>query len=174
MSSLREARSYNHLNGALCSDYEHHQQAIDRLSDAYRDDPSFLALIIGGSIAKGTARADSDVYFMIVAGDESYRLRLAARDLFINLRDLCDYEDGFVDDKIINFAFLSEVAKRGNWPSRAAFLGAFLAFSHIPDLEATLQRIPVYPEAGHDERIRAFCSMAFIQHWLIHEAERPR
>jgi hypothetical protein len=30
----------------------------------------------------------------------------------------------------------------------------------------------VYPEAGHDERIRAFYSMAFIQHWLFHEASR--
>ena len=35
-----------------------------------------------------------------------------------------------------------------------------------------MQRIAIYPEAGHDQRVRAFYSMAFIQQWLIHEAER--
>ena len=151
---------------------DHHQRAIDRLTDAYRDDPSFRALIIGGSVAKSCARADSDVDFLIVATDEAFGKYRAARDLFINRRDLCDYEGGFVDGKIINLAFLEDLAERGNEPSRAAFEGAFAAFSHVPGLDALLQRIPVYPEAGHDDRIRAFYSMAFIQHWLIQEAER--
>ena len=31
---------------------------------------------------------------------------------------------------------------------------------------------PSTPRPGHEERIRAFYSMAFIQHWFIHEAER--
>ena len=30
----------------------------------------------------------------------------------------------------------------------------------------------MYPEADHDERVRAFYSMVFIQHWLINEADR--
>ena len=55
--------------------------------DAYRDDPEFRALIIGGSVAKGCARVDSDVDFLIVATDEVFERRLAARDLFINRRD---------------------------------------------------------------------------------------
>ncbi len=153
---------------------DHHQRAIDRLADAYRDDPEFLALIIGGSVAKGHARDDSDVDFLIVANDESFERRLQARDLFINRRDLCDYEGGFVDGKIVNLAYLENVAEKGNEPSRASFDGAFVVFSHIADLDSLLQRIPVYPEAGHDERIRAFYSMAFIQHWLFHEAARHR
>ncbi len=151
---------------------EHHQRAIGRLTEAYRDNPEYLGLIIGGSVAKGFAREDSDVDFMIIATDESFEKRLAARDLFINRTDLCDYESGFVDGKIINLAFLEDVAEKGNEPSRAAFEGAFAAYSHIPDLDALLQRIPVYPETGHEERIKAFYCMAFIQHWLFHEAER--
>ena len=151
---------------------DHHQRAVDRLVDEYQDDPEFRGLIIGGSVAKGFARDDSDVDFLIIATDQSFEKRLAARDLFINRTDLCDYENGFVDGKIINLAYLEDLAEKGNEPSRAAFTGAFAAYSHIPDLEALLQRIPVYPEAGHDERIRAFYSMAFIQHWLFHEASR--
>ena len=151
---------------------DHHQRAIDRLAGAYRDDPRFRALIIGGSIAKGYARDDSDVDFLIVATDEAFEQHLAERDLFINRRDLCDYDGGYVDGKIINLAFLEDLAARGNEPSRAAFEGAFLAYAHLPDLADLLKRIPVYPETGHDDRIRAFYSMAFIQHWLFHEAER--
>mgnify|MGYP001825762618 CR=1 FL=1 len=151
---------------------DHHQRAIDRLADAYRDDPEFVGLIIGGSIAKGYARDDSDVDFMIIATDEDFERRRAQRDLFINRKDLCDYEGGFVDGKIINLAFLEDVAKKGNEPSRAAFEGAFVAYSHVPDLDTLVRHIATYPVAGHEERIKAFYSMAFIQHWLMHEAER--
>jgi hypothetical protein len=151
---------------------DHHQRAIDRLADEYRDDPRFRGLIIGGSVAKGFARDDSDVDFMIIATDPVFEELKAARDLFINRRDLCDYEGGFVDGKIINLAFLEAVAEKGNEPSRAAFAGAFAAYSHIPNLDDLIQRIPVYPEQGHEDRIKAFYSMAFIQHWLFHEAAR--
>ncbi len=151
---------------------ERHQRAIDRLADAYRNDPEFLSLIIGGSVAKGFARDDSDVDFMIVATDESFERRMASRDLFINRRDLTDYEGGYVDGKVVNLAYLEDVAAKGNEPSRAAFEGAFVACSRLPELGGLIERIPVYPEAGHDERINAYLSIAFIQHCLINVSER--
>ena len=149
-----------------------HQRAIDRLADAYRDDPDFLAIIIGGSVAKGCAREDSDVDFMIVATDEVFARRFADRDVFINRSDLSDYDGGYVDGKIIDIAYLEDVAATGNEPSRAAFEGTFAAYSHVPDLDELLARIHVYPEEGHEERVRTFYSMTFIQHWLMNEAER--
>ena len=151
---------------------EHHQETIDRLADAYRDDKRYRGLIIGGSVAKGCARADSDVDFMIIATDGEFEQRSAARDLFINRQDLCDYDGGYVDGKIINLNYLEQAAENGNEPTRAAFEGAFSPWSNIPDLDALLQRIHVYPKAGHDERIKAFYTMAFMQHWLMNEAER--
>ncbi|MEM9386486.1 MAG: nucleotidyltransferase domain-containing protein [Pseudomonadota bacterium] len=150
----------------------HHQRAIERLTDTYRDDSRYLALIIGGSVAKGYARADSDVDFLIVATDEAFQRHLKERDLFINRRDLCDYEGGYVDGKIIDCTYLEGVAARGNEPSRAAFEGAFATYSHLPDIGDLLRRIPIYQEDGHAKRLRAFYSMAFIQHWLMNEAER--
>lgn len=152
--------------------YDHHQRAIQRLADAYFEDESYLAIIIGGSVAKGYAREDSDVDFMIVATDEAYERHVASRDLFINRTDLCDYPGGFVDGKIISRSYLEEVADHGNEPSRAAFQGAFSAYSRLPGLDQILARIPVYPMSGHEERVKAFYSMAFIQHWLFHEASR--
>nr|WP_299382370.1 nucleotidyltransferase domain-containing protein [Allomuricauda sp.] len=150
----------------------HHQRAIDRLTQEYKNDPRFLALIIGGSVAKNCARDDSDVDFMIVATPEAYQLQKEKEHLFINRMDLCDYTDGFVDGKIINMAYLENVAQKGNEPSRAAFDGAFLAFSHVQHLPKLIQEIHTYPEDGLAERIKSFYAMAFIQNWLMGEASR--
>ena len=150
----------------------HHRRAIDRLVNEYRDDTRFDALIIGGSVAKGFARPDSDVDFLIIATDDEFNRRRAKSDLFINRRDLCDYDGGYVDGKIINYSYLERLAVHGNEPSRAAFSGAFAAYSHLPNVDALLKNIPVYPEHDRDRRIKAFYSMAFIQHWLIHESFR--
>ena len=150
----------------------HHRRAINRLADEYSDDTRFDALIIGGSVAKGFARPDSDVDFLIVATDDEFKRRSAKSDFFINRTDLCDYDGGYVDGKIVDYAYLEALADKGNEPSRAAFEGAFAAYSHLPDLEALLESIPVYPEHDRDRRLKAFYSMAFIQHWLIHESFR--
>lgn len=93
---------------------EHHIRAIKNLVKEYENDQRFLALIIGGSVAKNCARDDSDVDFMIVANEEEYNQRKSRGDLFINRMDLCDYPGGFVDGKIINMKYLNEVAKKGN------------------------------------------------------------
>lgn len=150
----------------------HHQHAIQNLVAEYEKDDCFLAIIIGGSVAKGCAREDSDIDFMIIARDEVYRKCKQQKDLFINRTDLCDYPGGFVDGKIINLDYLLEVAKSGNEPSRAAFDGAFLAHSQIDNLKGLLSEISRYPEAGREERMRSFYSMAFIQNWLMGEADR--
>lgn len=150
----------------------HHKAAIDNLVKEYKNDNRFPAIIIGGSVAKGCARDDSDVDFMIVANDREYNERKSRGDLFINRTDLCDYAGGFVDGKIIDMNYLHEVAVNGNEPSRAAFDGAFIAYSDIGNLEDLLNEIPIYPEQDHEKRLKKFYSMAFIQNWLMGEATR--
>lgn len=151
---------------------KHHQAAIDNLVREYENDERFPALIIGGSVAKRCARDDSDVDFIIVASDEEFEARKSKGDLFINRTELCDYPGGFVDGKVVNMAFLNEVADHGNEPSRAAFEGAFIAYSHLEGLDEILSRAAVYPEKDRESRMKAFYSMAFIQNWLMGEASR--
>ncbi len=150
----------------------HHQRGIDNLVNEYKDDSRYPALIIGGSVAKGLARDDSDVDFMILATDEEFNRRIKEDNLFINRTDLTDYEHGFVDGKVINLEYLNKVADKGNEPTRAAFDGAFLAYSKVNGLEDLMQRIHTYPEESRDKRIKSFYSMAFIQNWLMGEANR--
>lgn len=150
----------------------HHQDGIDSLVKEYEKDHRFKALIIGGSVAKGCAREDSDVDFMIVATDEEFKNRQKTGDFFINRTDLTDYPGGFVDGKIIDMHYLRQVVEKGNEPTRAAFDGAVVAFSKAKDLDKTIKAIQQYPEASRDKKMKKFYSMAFIQNWLMGEAER--
>ena len=152
--------------------FDHHQKTIDNLVSEYKDDPRFKAIIIGGSVAKGVARSDSDLDFMIVATEEEFAKRSAANDYFINRTDLADYPGGFVDGKVIDVHYLADVDKNGNEPSRAAFDGAFVAYSNLPDLDDIIARIALYPKEKQQERMHIFYCMSFIQNWLMGEADR--
>jgi len=65
-----------------------------------------------------------------------------------------------------SFAFL--------WQNRTAFSGAFVGYSRIPELEGLLQRIPVYQEQEHREKIEAFYSQVLLLNWLVAEGEKRK
>jgi predicted nucleotidyltransferase len=41
--------------------FSHHKQAIDRVVSEYKDDPEVYAILLYGSVARGTAHAASDI-----------------------------------------------------------------------------------------------------------------
>ncbi len=149
-----------------------HQRTVDRLIEHFQADPAFPALVVGGSIARGWEREDSDVDIILVATDEEYARRAPARALHYYTTDFCDYPGGYVDGKIVNVAFLEEVAEKGSEPARAAFSGALLAYSRLPELEGLLRRIPVYPEALRRARIQSFFAQVQALLWYVGEAEK--
>ena len=151
---------------------EQHKRVIQRLVEQFKDDPRFPALIISGSVAKGRARKDSDIDIVLVASEEEFARREPTQDFWYLNRDICDYPGGYVEGKVINMQFLIDAAERGSEPARAAFVGAFVAYSRIPELESLLQRIPVYQEQEQREKIEAFYSQVLLLNWLVGEAER--
>ncbi len=152
--------------------YPHHQRAVDRLIDRFKNDSHFLALLIGGSLVKGFGNESSDVDFVLIATDEEYVRRQATRALTYYTTDLCDYPGGYVDGKIVNVAFLEEVADRGSEPARSAFEQVIVAYSQLPQLDDLLQRITAYPEAHHAEKIRSFYAQMLAMQWYVGEAEK--
>lgn len=150
----------------------HHQRVIERLTELFADDQRFPALIVGGSVAKGRARPDSDVDILLVATDEEYARHAATEDFWYLNREICDYPGGYVEGKIIDMQFLRDVAARGSEPARAAFVGAFAAYSRLPELQEVLQRIPVYPEHERQEKIESFYSQVLLLNWFVREAEK--
>lgn len=150
----------------------HHEQAITRIADAYRNEPGVLAAIVGGSVAKGWAIEGSDVDYMLVLEQTALDQARQNEQLMTYRTDLTDYQGGYADGKLISLHFLEQVAEKGSEPARSAFLGGMVLFDHsarIPDL---ISRILVYPEAGVEERIRRFHSQLMIWRWFVGEAAK--
>ncbi len=150
----------------------HHQRTVDRLVEHFREDPAFPALIVGGSIARGWEKDDSDVDILLVATDAEYARREPKRELHYFTMEFCDYPGGYVDGKIVNVGFLREVADHGSEPARAAFKGAILGYSREPEVAELLQTIPVYPEALRTSRIQSFYAQVQAMLWYVGEAEK--
>ncbi|MGZ7441483.1 hypothetical protein GNQ08_12885 [Paenibacillus macerans] len=144
--------------------FEHHKRALDNLVNHLRPDPSILAIITGGSVAQGKAKETSDVDVYLLIDDESFSERKKTHNLtYINQdKNICAYEGGYIDGKFINRQFLELAAKRGSEPTRASFIGSRTWFSRIPDLDALLAKIPVYPEANRERNIRDFFAQVFL------------
>ncbi len=152
--------------------YPHHQLTVERLVDRFKGDPNFLALLIGGSLVKGYGSENSDVDFMLIATDEEYARREVTRTLTYYATDLCDYPGGYVDGKIVNMAFLEEVADRGSEPARSAFENVIVAYSQLPQLNELLDRITAYPEATHTAKLQSFYAQLLAMQWYVGEAEK--
>nr|AIF26559.1 hypothetical protein [uncultured bacterium fosmid pJB45G2] len=84
-------------------------------------------------------------------------------------KKICDYEGGYIDGKIIDLRFLELAAERGSEPTRYSFVGSKAWFSRIPDLDALLGRIPVYPEANRDRNIRDFFAQIVLYGFFFAE-----
>jgi predicted nucleotidyltransferase len=62
-----------------------HQMALNRFVTACRADERIVAAFLGGSCARGTADAYSDLDLYLIASDETYEDFLAGRESFIEL-----------------------------------------------------------------------------------------
>ncbi|GAG79114.1 unnamed protein product [marine sediment metagenome] len=77
----------------------HHKKAIENLKESIKKDERFVALIIGGSVAKGMEREDSDIDVTLIATDEEFEKR-KKRDMYLYYETkFCDYPGGYVDGK---------------------------------------------------------------------------
>lgn len=150
----------------------HHIRVIERLTEQFKDDARYSALIVGGSLAKGRGLENSDVDLLLVASDEEYARCVAEQHFWYFNQEICDYPGGYAEGKIIDLQFLKDVAHHGSEPARAAFVGAFLAYSRLPGLDDLLPQIPIYPEAEREEKMKHFYSQVRAHNWYAHDAER--
>src|SRR5439155_7427328 len=96
----------------------HHRRFIAEVTERFEADPSVDALIVGGSVAHGLARPDSDLDVMLVVEDDELARRAAAHQVTFSDHEAAGYEGGYLDAKYISRAFLQEVAAHGSEPTR--------------------------------------------------------
>jgi hypothetical protein len=150
--------------------FEHHRKAVENLVNIYKDDPQFLAMIVAGSVAKGWAKPDSDLDYMLITTDHEFEKRRANYQLHVDPPGAVDYPGCYVDGKIIPLQFLRDVADHGSEPARFAFYDAFVAYSHIAEISNILQRIPVYQIGQQEEKMKSFYSQVVVWQWYVGQA----
>ncbi len=152
--------------------YPHHERAIAQLTAELQADPTVLALLLGGSIAKGREQPESDVDFVLITTAEEFARRQASGELQYFSREATPWPGGYAEGKWLDLAFLAEVADHGSEPARAAFSHVRVLFSRVAGLDDLLARIPVYPEAARAAKMRAFYSQVDLLTWFVDEAEK--
>jgi len=151
----------------------HHTTSIQNLVAHLQADPAIVALLLGGSLAHGFARPDSDIDVAIVQTPEAFARQRTSGRLHYNNRELCTYP-GYIDGKYMDEAFLRAVAARGSDPARFAFQDARILFSRLPGLESLLAAIVRYPIEQQAERVARFSAQLLGWRWYFSEALRQQ
>ena len=137
----------------------HHKESLQIMKEHFQSNSGVIALILGGSVAKGEQRPDSDLDGMVIVTDQAYAERKAGGQLAECITGLCTYPGGYFDVKYFNKAYLEAAAERGSDPTRNSFVKAKVIFSSDPDIEKLIEKIPVYPTEKKHERIKLFHSI---------------
>lgn len=132
---------------------EHHEKAITAYAAQLRQDPANLALIVVGSVARGSEREDSDVDVYVVVDEETFARNAAADTWAWVDRRGEDYPGSYIDVKMTDLAYLRRAAQAGDDPTRASFRGARVVFSEIAGLEEVIAAITELPEEAWAERV---------------------
>lgn len=138
--------------------YPHHKESIDNLAKYYENDKDVIAVILGGSIAKGCERMDSDIDAIVVVADDRYNDLSRAYKLSETIIGHCTYENGYFDIKYVNKAYLQSVAKNGSEPARVSFEKSWCVFSRDKEIDLLVREIPVFQKQDKEEKMLAFYS----------------
>ena len=137
--------------------FEHHTRAINTAKEKLLSEQAdILAIVLGGSIAKGNAREDSDVDLIVVVPDHQFAGFLESNQITFLRHDCCDYEGGYVEGNFVGRSFIKDAAERGSEPTRYSFVGAYLIHCVDPRIEEWLNLIPIYPENQRQGNIDSF------------------
>ncbi len=153
---------------------KHHQESINKFLEIYKKDSSILALLLGGSIAHGFAKPDSDIDILIIVDSNEYQKRQASNNLAFSLWDICTYENGYIDCKVSDWNSLLKVAEQGSDPARYAYKDSRILFSRVESLSDLLIKISVFPTGKIDERRKRFVSQLLAWKWYYSEGIKKK
>ena len=142
--------------------YQHHRESLENLKSYFAGRAEVIAVIFGGSVAKGCERQDSDLNAMVVVTDEEYELRQRENRTAETIEGHCTYKGGYFDIKYMTKQFLADAAERGSEPARNAFVKSVVLFTKDSEISELVSRIPVFQIQEKDEKMLSF----YADFWL--------
>jgi predicted nucleotidyltransferase len=119
----------------------HHSETIERFAEKTRADDRALGLVVTGSVARGTERADSDVDVYLIVTEEAFEAARASGTLSYIDSAVASYAGGYVDVKVVSPRWLQAAREHADEPTRASLTGAMVNWSLLPELDAQLAAI---------------------------------
>lgn len=113
--------------------YQHHEESLKILEDMFRGREEVIALVFGGSVAKGMERPDSDLDAMVIVTQE-YFDQCMKENRTAECLSGCTYEGGYFDIKYMTKDFLEQAALKGSEPTRNSFVKSRVLFQGIRKL----------------------------------------
>ena len=153
--------------------YAHHAESLQNMIDYFSGREEIIALVFGGSVAKGCERPDSDLDAMVVVTDEYYAQREKENRVTETISGYCTYEGGYFDVKYMTKAFIAAAADHASEPTRNSFIGARVLFSRDPEIPGIVARIPVFQKQERaDKELSFFANLMDAQLPLFLEGLR--
>lgn len=142
--------------------YKHHEESIQNLISYFKKDNGVVAVILGGSVAKGCERPDSDIDAMVVVTAEKYAEQAAKNALTETISGYCTYEGGYFDIKYYKKKFLEAAAQKGSEPARNAFLSSKCLYTKDSEIPAIVSAIPVFQMQEKEDKMLSFYSALML------------
>jgi len=139
---------------------EHHDAALSAFVERSRADPDCLAVIVTGSLARGTERPDSDIDLYVIVTEERWNDAFADNRLMFTDEHGIDYPGGYFDIKLATLEYLSDAAERGDDPVRDSFAASAIAFSRVDDLAERIAAIGAASDDDWTARAASFVAQA--------------
>ncbi|MGI5959724.1 MAG: nucleotidyltransferase domain-containing protein [Massiliimalia sp.] len=137
--------------------YQHHKDSLEKMIQYFTEiDPKkdeIIAIVFGGSVAKGCERPDSDLDAMIILTDSMYETLREQRRTAECIHGYCTYPEGYFDIKYYNKEFLWEVAQKGSEPARNAFLKARCVYTKDPEIPGLVEQISRFPVEEQEDKM---------------------
>ena len=136
--------------------YQHHLDSIEKMKEYFRPTEGIIALVLGGSVAKGNERPDSDLDALVILTPEAYAKKLAEGRTAECVFGHCTYEGGYFDVKYMTKDYIQAAAQHGSEPTRNSFVGARVLFSSDPEVAEILPKIGVFPLWEREDKMLSF------------------
>jgi predicted nucleotidyltransferase len=133
----------------------HHEDTIAAYAAQVIDHPATLALIVVGSVARGTARPTSDVDVYLVVTDDAFAAAQSASRVAYIDTEAATY-DCYVDVKLVSPRYLERAVAHADDPTRASFLGARTVFDHTASVIGKVTEIITLSDDVWRQRVHAY------------------
>lgn len=153
--------------------YEHHEKSIEIMKQFFARRDEVIAVILGGSVAKGCERPDSDLDAMVIITPEAYAQRVSSNTTVETIFGHCTYEGGYFDTKYMTKEYLIAAAEHGSEPTRNSFAQARVIYSKDPEIEAILSRVPVFQKSEQAEKMLSFYADYFLNYGYFLKMCKP-